>query len=89
ALAGEILKLCVGLGGSITGEHGVGMEKRAYMPAMFSEGDLALMQRLRRALDPDELANRGKMFPQSTVAAGALRHSGPHPLEQAGVISRE
>ncbi|RIH83726.1 putative FAD-linked oxidoreductase [Calidithermus terrae] len=89
ALAGEILKLCVGLGGSITGEHGVGMEKRAYMPAMFSENDLALMQRLRRALDPDELANRGKMFPQGTAATGAPRHSGPHPLEQAGLLSRE
>ncbi|WP_052606070.1 FAD-linked oxidase C-terminal domain-containing protein [Calidithermus timidus] len=69
ALAGEILKLCVELGGSITGEHGVGMEKRAYMPAMFSEDDLALMQRLRRALDPDELANRGKMFPGGEAPA--------------------
>jgi len=100
ALAGEILKLCVSLGGSITGEHGVGMEKKAYMVEMFSQADLAAMQRIRRALDPDELSNRGKMFPQGTAfAAGGggnlggeapvLKMQGAHPLEQAGVISRE
>jgi glycolate oxidase len=86
-LAGEILKLCVGLGGSITGEHGVGMEKKAYMPEMFNEADLELMHRIRRAVDPDELSNRGKMFPGGE--APALAHHGAHPLEQAGVISRE
>jgi glycolate oxidase len=86
-LAGEILRLCVALGGSITGEHGVGMEKKAYMAEMFSEADLAAMQRIRRALDPLELSNRGKMFPGGE--APALMHSGPHPLEKAGVISRE
>jgi glycolate oxidase len=59
--------MCIDLGGSITGEHGVGMEKRAYMPAMFSEVDLHVMADLRRALDPGEIANRGKMFP------GAMR----------------
>jgi glycolate oxidase len=86
-LAGEILRLCVALGGSITGEHGVGMEKKAYMTEMFSEADLAAMQRIRRALDPLELSNRGKMFPGGE--APALKHSGPHPLEQVGVIWRE
>jgi glycolate oxidase len=86
-LAGEILKLCVGLGGSITGEHGVGMEKKAYMTEMFSETDLAAMQRLRLALDPLELSNRGKMFPGGQAPARV--HQGAHPLEKAGVISRE
>jgi glycolate oxidase len=86
-LAGEILSLCVGLGGSITGEHGVGMEKKAYMTEMFSEADLALMQRIRRAIDPQELSNRGKMFPGGE--APSLTHQGAHPLEKAGVISRE
>ncbi|MCX7782302.1 MAG: FAD-binding protein [Meiothermus sp.] len=86
ALAGEILKLCVALGGSITGEHGVGMEKKAYMSEMFAEADLEAMRRIRRALDPLELSNRGKMFPGE---APALRFQGVHPLEQAGVISRE
>ncbi|WP_337868097.1 FAD-linked oxidase C-terminal domain-containing protein [Meiothermus sp.] len=86
-LAGEILRLCVALGGSITGEHGVGMEKKAYMPEMFSETDLTAMRRIRLALDPLELSNRGKMFPGGE--APALRQTGPHPLERAGVISRE
>ncbi len=62
ALAGEILRMCVRLGGSITGEHGVGVEKRSYLPIMFAEDDMALMRRLRTAVDPGELANRGKML---------------------------
>ena len=62
ALAGEILRLCIRLGGSITGEHGVGVEKRAHLPEMFGPEDMALMHRLRDAVDPDRLANRGKML---------------------------
>jgi glycolate oxidase len=85
-LAGEILDLCIELGGSITGEHGVGVEKRAYMPAMFSPVDLAVMNELRIAIDPQELANRGKMLPDGD--APALAHQGIHPLEQQGIISR-
>jgi len=61
-LAGEILQLCIHYGGSITGEHGVGVEKRAYLPQMYSEVDMETMRRLRRAIDPHELSNRGKMF---------------------------
>jgi glycolate oxidase len=61
-LAGRILKLCISLGGSITGEHGIGLEKREYLPLMFSEDDLAMMHRLRRGIDPAQLANRGKML---------------------------
>jgi glycolate oxidase len=86
ALAGEILQLCIDLGGSITGEHGVGMEKRQYMPVMFGEVDIALMTELRRAIDPLELANRGKVFPGGD--SPATQSHAPHPLEQAGVISR-
>jgi len=87
ALAGEILALCINLGGSITGEHGIGMEKRDYMPSMFSEEELDIMQALRRSIDPKEIANRGKMFPGGE--APALKLHGMHPLEKAGVISRE
>jgi glycolate oxidase len=87
ALAGEILRMCIDLGGSITGEHGVGMEKRDFMPLMFGEVDLQVMNELRQALDPQELANRGKKLPQGE--APALHHHGPHPLEVQGVISRE
>jgi glycolate oxidase len=61
-LAGEILQMCIRYGGSITGEHGVGVEKRAYLPLMFSQTDIATMRQLRRAIDPEELSNRGKMF---------------------------
>ena len=87
ALAGEILAICISLGGSITGEHGVGMEKRDYMPAMFSEQEMDIMQALRLAIDPKEIANRGKMFPDGE--APALTLTGMHPLEKQGVISRE
>ena len=86
-LAGDILELCVKLGGSITGEHGVGVEKREHMPIMFSTVDLEAMKRLRLNIDPLELSNPGKMFP--TAEAPALHSHKPHPLEQAGVISRE
>jgi glycolate oxidase len=68
-LAADILALCVELGGSITGEHGVGVEKRDYMKLMFSTDDLALMEDLRAAVDPGRLANRGKMLiPPAAVA---------------------
>jgi glycolate oxidase len=87
ALAGKILRMCVAFGGSITGEHGVGMEKRAYMRDMFGEDGIDFMKRLRLAVDPDELANRGKMLP--AAEAPALLTQGLHPLERAGVISRE
>ena len=87
ALAGRILKMCVEMGGSITGEHGVGVEKRDYLPDMFSAEEIACMQRVRAAFDPLGIANPGKMFP--TAGAPALGHGGLHPLEKAGVISRE
>jgi glycolate oxidase len=86
-LAGKILKMCIEFGGSITGEHGVGMEKRAYMPEMFNEVDLETMKNIRLALDPNEIANRGKMFPGGR--APALSMHGPHPLEKKGIIFRE
>jgi glycolate oxidase len=87
AMAGDILRLCLRLGGSITGEHGVGLEKRAYMAEMFNPTDLAVMHRIHRAIDPQELSNRGKMFPGGE--APALSAHGAHPLERAGIISRE
>jgi len=62
-LAGEILRMCVCFGGSITGEHGIGMEKRSFLPVMFAEADLDVMHILHRAIDPRQIANRGKMFP--------------------------
>ncbi|MBL8136711.1 MAG: FAD-binding protein [Acidobacteria bacterium] len=61
-LATDILRLCIRLGGSITGEHGVGLEKRAFLPEMYRPDDIAFMQRLREAVDGRRLANRGKML---------------------------
>ena len=62
-LGGEILKLCVQLGGSISGEHGIGADKRCYMPEMFSEVDLETMLWVRRVFDPKGIANPTKIFP--------------------------
>ena len=59
----DILRLCVEVGGVLTGEHGVGIEKRDLMPAMFTEGDLAHQERLKCAFDPDGRLNPGKVFP--------------------------
>lgn len=88
ALAARILRLCIAMGGSITGEHGIGVEKREFMPEQFSADDIGLMKTIRRAFDPGEIANRGKMFPTGE-AAPALAMRGLHPLEAAGVFSRE
>ena len=60
----EILKLCVEVGGVLTGEHGVGVEKRDLMPEMFTEDDMKQQQRVKCAFDPDHLLNPGKVFPQ-------------------------
>jgi glycolate oxidase len=64
AFGADILKLCVEVGGVLTGEHGVGVEKRDLMGTMFDECDLAHQQRLKCAFDPDGLLNPGKVFPQ-------------------------
>ena len=86
-LAGEILVMCVEMGGSITGEHGIGLEKKEYLPRMFAAEDIDAMKRLCRQFDPKEIANRGKMFPGGDAPVMQLR--GLHPLEKAGVICRE
>ncbi len=63
-LAGKILRYCVELGGAISGQHGVGREKRDCLPVMFSDVDMEVMRQIRRELDPKEIANRGKVFPE-------------------------
>jgi glycolate oxidase len=63
--ADEIIEFCIQMGGAITGEHGVGMEKDRLMPLLFSEADLALMQRVRSVFNPAGLLNPGKIFPTS------------------------
>jgi glycolate oxidase len=86
ALAGDILDICVARGGSITGEHGVGFEKKTKMSLQFSPDDLDAMQRLRCAFDPAGLANPGKIFPTPRLCGERPGpRTGEHPLSVAGI----
>jgi glycolate oxidase len=78
-LGGEILKLCVKVGGSISGEHGIGSDKRCYMPEMFTEADLETMQWVRQVFDAQGIANPTKIFPTPrTCGEGAKSQNNPH-----------
>ncbi|MEB3333794.1 MAG: FAD-linked oxidase C-terminal domain-containing protein [Cyanobacteriota bacterium] len=84
ALGADILKLCLEAGGSITGEHGVGNDKRCYLDWMFSPDDLATMQLVRQAFDPDGLANPGKIFPTpARCGESQRRQTDPSVAERA------
>jgi glycolate oxidase len=87
-VAAEILSYCIEAGGSITGEHGVGADKRCSMPKMFSPDDLAAMQRLRDALDPWSLCNPGKVLPTPRLCGEVPGPYRAHPLEDAGLGER-
>jgi glycolate oxidase len=84
-LSYRILRLCVDNGGSITGEHGVGKEKQEALGYMFSEPDLATMQLVRCAFDPENIANPDKVFPRPRLCAEKPGPYTPHPLETAGI----
>ncbi|SCL31294.1 glycolate oxidase [Micromonospora rhizosphaerae] len=85
-VSGAILDLCITHGGSITGEHGVGMDKAKYMPRMFTDDDLDTMQLLRCAFDPASLANPGKVFPTPRLCGEVPgRRKGVHPAQEAGL----
>jgi glycolate oxidase len=88
ALSTSIAHLCVELGGSLSGEHGIGTDKACSMPHMFSADDLAAMQRLRAAFDPDGRCNPGKVFPTPRLCGERPGPYRPHPLEAAGLIER-
>ncbi len=87
-LAGAIVRACVDEGGSITGEHGVGVDKKRYMPAQFAEPDLAAFQMLRCAFDPRGLANPGKLMPTPRLCGEVPGPYRQHPLEAAGIAER-
>ncbi|MDQ5875198.1 MAG: FAD-binding oxidoreductase, partial [Actinomycetota bacterium] len=87
-LAGLIVEACIELGGSLTGEHGIGLDKKRYMSKMFSDQDLAAFQALRCAFDPDQLANPGKVMPSPRLCGEVPGPYRRHPLEQAGVAER-
>ncbi|WP_300609320.1 FAD-linked oxidase C-terminal domain-containing protein [Trebonia sp.] len=84
-LSGAILDTCIAYGGSITGEHGVGVDKSRYMPKMFTAEDLDTMQLVRCAFDPASLCNPGKVFPTPRLCGEVPgRRRAPHPAVAAG-----
>jgi glycolate oxidase len=87
-LAQRILEICIEKGGSITGEHGVGEEKKQMMAKMFAEPDLDTMQRVRCAFDPLLLSNPTKVFPRPRLCGDKPGEYVSHPLETAGVAER-
>jgi glycolate oxidase len=87
-LANDILIACVEAGGSLTGEHGIGVDKSCAMPLLFGPDDLAVMARLRRSFDPDGLANPEKVLPTPRLCGEVPGPYRAHPLERAGVIER-
>jgi glycolate oxidase len=84
-LASEILTACIDAGGSLTGEHGVGVDKACSMPQMYSETDMAVMLRLRTAFDPAGLCNPGKAFPTPRLCGEVPGPYRRHPAEREGV----
>jgi glycolate oxidase len=88
-LGGDILRMCVRRGGSITGEHGVGAEKSAYMADMYGESDLETMQWVRSAFDPEEAFNPGKVFPKLRLCGEKPGPGGvEHPAVKSGQVQR-
>src|SRR3984957_14940530 len=84
-VSGAILDACIEAGGSITGEHGVGVDKSRYMPKMFSSADLDTMQLVRCAFDPASLCNPGKIFPTPRLCGEVPgKRRVPHPAVAAG-----
>jgi glycolate oxidase len=88
ALSYKILEICIAAGGSITGEHGVGEDKKRAMCKMFSEPDLETMQRVRCAFDPLQLSNPTKLFPTPRLCGEKPGKYVAHPLETSGVAER-
>ncbi len=88
AAGAEIMRLCVEVGGSISGEHGIGLEKQNFMPWIFSEADLQAMARVKAAFNPTGRCNPGKVFPTArSCVPGELAYR-PHPLEEQGLVQR-
>jgi glycolate oxidase len=88
ALSSKILELCIEAGGSITGEHGVGEDKKKAMSKMFAEPDLATMQRVRCAFDPLQLSNPTKVFPTPRLCGEKPGEYAAHPAESVGIAER-
>ena len=89
AIGDEILKLCAQAGGSVTGEHGIGLEKRENIRYVFSDDDLEVMDRVRRVFDPHLLMNPGKIFPGNGLQPSAPRYPPGFPRRQAAAAGGE
>ncbi|MGW3628234.1 FAD-linked oxidase C-terminal domain-containing protein [Streptomyces sp. NPDC000880] len=87
-LSTSIAELCVDLGGSLSGEHGIGTDKACSMPRQFDAASLDTMRLLRTALDPHDLCNPGKLLPTPRLCGERPGPYRPHPLETAGLIER-
>jgi glycolate oxidase len=87
-LADAILGACVDAGGSLTGEHGIGVDKACAMPSMFSERDLEAFGRVRSAFDPHGIANPGKVIPTPRLCGEVPGPYRAHPLERLGLAER-
>jgi glycolate oxidase len=84
----EIMKACVDVGGSISGEHGIGIEKQNFMPWIFSDADLKAMAAVKAAFNPSGRCNPGKIFPTAkSCVPGEIAYR-PHPLEERGLAQR-
>ncbi|MBA2442957.1 MAG: FAD-binding protein [Rubrobacter sp.] len=84
-LAGDIVFVCLEHGGSLTGEHGIGEDKKKYMPKMFTSEDMDTMQLLRCAFDPHGLSNPGKLFPTPRLCGERPGPYQMHPVQKAGL----
>ena len=87
-LAGDIVFTCLEHGGSLTGEHGIGEDKKKYMPKMFTTDDLNTMQLLRCAFDPHQICNPGKIFPTPRLCGERPGPFRMHPLQEAGLVEQ-
>jgi glycolate oxidase len=87
-LSGDILRICIRYGGTITGEHGVGAEKAVYMGELFGDADLETMNYVRCAFDPERSFNPGKVFPTPRLCGDVPGAYRPHESEVAGTAGR-
>lgn len=87
-LAGDIVMACLDAGGSLTGEHGIGEDKKKHMPKMFTDDDMNTMQLLRCAFDPHQIANPGKIFPTPRLCGERPGPFKMHPIQKAGLAEQ-
>ncbi|MBZ0168027.1 MAG: FAD-binding protein [Kofleriaceae bacterium] len=88
AAGAEIMRLCLAVGGSITGEHGIGLEKIDFIPLMYSPDDLEAMRRVRAAFDRSSRCNPGKLFPAPRSCGETNISYRPHRIEREGLTQR-